>query len=109
MSLRCKPGDLAMIVLDDIPENVGRYVEVLEPAVPGIHVDRAGRLHKVDSDPCPMWWVQAAGSILVQIEGFGIGPYCYAVFPDSWLRPIRDGGLPDETLAYIGTPETVSA
>jgi hypothetical protein len=48
--MNCKPGDLAIIVRDPCPENIGRIVEVRAPA-----------LYLQDA---PAWWCKALGEPL---------------------------------------------
>lgn len=80
MTLRCKPGDLAVIVLGG--RNFGKLVTVIRP-------------------DCPNWWsVTSIGSPLFG-SYFDGGPRTTAmsgVIPDIGLRPLRDQDGTDEVL-----------
>lgn len=82
--MRCKPGDLAVIVQCDYAENIGRLVSVVRRAV------------------CPAEW----GEWICQSEGTPMAAQdCEyrdvfeqeAIVPDAWLRPIRPGDTADST------------
>ena len=87
--MNCKPGDLAYVVRDkEFPENVGRIVEVIQPAM-------------LDGSEAPgFWWdVRALGKPHpVSYHGEA----CFAMYamdfemPDSDLRPISGVPLHDE-------------
>jgi hypothetical protein len=86
MELRCKPGDLAIIVKEEAgcEANIGRLVRVLERAQP-----------YTDSDPLDQWWIAAANPsqpllFLVRFQpGRQIEADCDPVkHSDSWLRPL---------------------
>lgn len=76
MTLRCRKGDLAMVIKSDAGRAVGKFVDVLE---------FYGEAHGKDN----CWFVRYEGSTT---DMFGT-PY---VQPDAWLLPIRPGDL-DET------------
>lgn len=82
--MRCRVGDLAIVVRANYAENVGRIVETLS-------VDESG-----------MWRVRSE-SALCTTMGHSMFAYC----PDEWLRPIRDPGddAQDETLQWLPVPE----
>lgn len=90
--MRCKVGDLAVIVGGLFPENIGRMVDVLS--------------WDADED---MWLAKAVGSI----RGICLGKVveksnAYVCADDRHLRPIRPGDGQDETLAWKPVPtETV--
>lgn len=86
--MRCKPGDLAVIVrADNDPECIGRIVTVLAlrfaMGEPGWQVDP------------PHFWHNGAG------QRFEV------MWHDDDLRPIRDPGedAQDETLQWLPVPE----
>lgn len=76
--MRCKVGDLAVIVRASYPENVGLFVAVVEP-VP---------------DWTPAGWF---------VDGGGPGNCCY----DHDLRPIRDQPGEDEMIRIAGLPQNL--
>ena len=93
--MNCKPGDLAVIVRDDTPENVGKLVLVKE------------RGSEWEWDPQPHWACKALGSPVValvvdderQPTGFTrLEPE--PEIPDADLCPLRHPGddAVDETL-----------
>lgn len=93
--LNCKPGDLAVVVSSrNSPENIGRIVEVIRPAVNG---ERISGFNITLIDGVPAWIVRSVGSKLhwLGISAFGvervqmveIRPYA-----DKCLRPIRKPG-----------------
>jgi hypothetical protein len=91
--MRCKPGDLAVIVVSPSGHNLSKIVEVC--AYRGIH-----------SEFGPIWRIRTGGSPLVTEYGC-VGVTCD--IPDAWLRPIRDSDGEDETLRFAGKPqETVN-
>lgn len=75
MTLRCKPGDLAVIVNGE-NENLGRLVEVL-------------RLHESGR-----WHIRAFGKVRVRSGRLVIE----ALAHDNRLRPLRDQDGTDEVL-----------
>lgn len=84
MKLNCKPGDIAYLVRAELPENIGKVVEVVrlhdrETRHKGIvwQVNHAGKMNTVD----------ACTGLPTTLKGT-------LVCPDSWLRPI--GGVPVE-------------
>jgi hypothetical protein len=85
--MNCKPGDLAIIVWSHCPENIGRIVEVIRPAIRGIDffAGETGNL---------ITWVVKADRPLVRR-----GPHYEPIPPayersylDDCLRPVT--GLP---------------
>jgi len=91
--MRCKPGDLAVIVRSVDGQAVGAIVECLQ--TDGEH-----------SEFGPIWRVKTRGHGIVTIHG------TLAVFfhmPDAWLRPIRDSDGTDETLTDVFKPAPVEA
>jgi hypothetical protein len=88
-----KPGDIARIVIDCRPENIGRLVSV---RAPGLLLGQ--------------WECEALQSLTVHLEAGGgeivVGvPAGTAVNAfDAALRPLYDGDADDETLAIAGRP-----
>lgn len=87
----CKPGDLAVIIKSENAENIGLFVEVIEPFKNGMF----GPWHLI-GDP-PSWVCKAKGNILfTNILGERLltdeGP-----LPDECLRPIRPPSKPIQT------------
>lgn len=84
MSCRCKPGDLAVVVRCDIPENLGKVCTVLEAA-------NLPQLAWVVEFPRPIRWLGGAFATV-------------GVAYDSLLRPLRDNDGVDEMVARAGKP-----
>lgn len=86
--LRCRVGDIALVVWAYHPENIGMLVEVLGPAT--------GKPFKV-SEPGMQWQVRCAGSVKGlyyhykdgRVVALAEGPV-----PDAYLRPLRGGPKP---------------
>lgn len=95
MTLRCKPGDLCVIVGGAIPENAGRYVFVREPGAFG-----------------PGWWYCEAASAIYSRQGQNAPtlkpPGFMGEIRDCCLRPIRDGEGTDETIRWAGLPREIA-
>lgn len=83
--MRCRAGDIALIVKANHPENLGRIVEVISLT------DRQG-----------VWRVRGVSPLKTNL-GSATSASCY----DDWLRPIRDHGedAQDETLQWLPAPE----
>lgn len=80
--MNCKPGDLAVVMYSDIPENVGLFVDVLEADDPNKH--GIGLLH-----PGHVWLCRARGAITYRNI---FGEMCIlkeGPIPDEVLKPIR--------------------
>jgi hypothetical protein len=80
MSLRCKPGDLAIVIASCYQENIGAIVRVLE-----LHHDTK-------------WRVRVAGPPLSAADAAGflwrtdqLPSSCAVIVRDSSLQPIRGG------------------
>lgn len=87
MSLRCKVGDLAVIVRSTAG-NEGAFVRVIGKARPG-----PGRLGHAEDGP--LWWVHSAAPL-----SGSLGCFAHAFnFPDAWLHPIRPGADPESITA----------
>lgn len=86
--MNCKPGDLAIIIHSDIPENIGAFVEVLSMRYPDL-----GEL-----DTRPQWWVRSKTSLLgcdpcdPTCTPNSFGPMD-GFAPDANLKPIRGLGI----------------
>jgi hypothetical protein len=93
VTLRCKPGDLAVIVDNDHGQ-VGHYVHVREQYT-GVLLRDPG-----------VWWVCAAHGAIRTVYGFKPAG-SLVVIHDSALRPIRDPGedAQDETLDWLPVPQ----
>ena len=107
--MRCKLNDLVMVVRSEL-DNAGRIGRIVGRATPGTRMPWGGRAQHGDD-----WLVE--GRFTVADEFFlSCGEHHLATWdgnhrqeslismPDSWLRPIRDGGGTDETLAWAGKP-----
>lgn len=97
MPLRCKPGDLAVVVWSPCyPENLGALVEVLRPCDP--------------VQGLPAWFVETQGRPLAGCHDWSGQDTTSRVVrcPDRALRPIRPQpeGATDETLQ--GVPAEVA-
>ena len=90
--MRCKPGDLAIIVESDLG-NEGNIVQCVKLIGDLTQRDRHGNLETV-----PMWDVD------IDLDGEGD-----KTIADYQLRPIRDSDGEDETLTWAGKPEQVAA
>jgi hypothetical protein len=101
--MNCKQGDLAVIVHDEQPENLGRFVTVIEQYI----------------DPVPGWEGRSVWTVLPQTSlvsecwDYDAKQFLYlhenrdeSQIPDSFLRPIRDPGedATDETLLWLPVP-----
>ena len=79
MALRCKPGDIALVVRAEHLHNVGLIVKVLGP-YPGGDIDLPGRgfLWEVECKQLQMWMMNG------QVRWRHRGPV-----PDEYLLPLR--------------------
>ncbi len=89
--MNCRPGDLAIMVRSDFPENLGKFVEVIELSrmIPGDVEWAVKALQTMETDS----GVDPAGSVGLAF--------------DSGLRPIRYTDGVDETIEYSGYPGVV--
>ncbi len=104
-NLRCKEGDLAVIVHEEIgcESNIGRLVYVIRRAEP-----------YSDFDPMDEWWIEAASDSPLAFLKIGesprkIGRDKYPVkHSDRWLRPIRDSddSAADEVVKELSTAKS---
>lgn len=105
MELRCRPGDLAIIVREELgcEANIGRLVRVLRRAQPD---NDSASMDEWWIDPInpeqPMYYVLAWKPVHKVEVGFGSVKHS-----DSWMIPLRDpdGGSFDES--ELGNPMTV--
>lgn len=92
--LRCKPGDLAIVVTGT--KYAGKLLEVLEAAPPHEFKLPDGQIN----DPCPpgYWVVKILGAPIPVVLRNGVSRLApYGTCGDHQIRPLR--GLPeDETL-----------
>lgn len=94
--MNCKPNDLAVIVCNDYPENIGRFVRVVCRAVGDDFAFYEGE--EWECEPAtPLLALNEDGSKSWVIEAV-------CMF-DMQLRPIRPNDGEDETLQWAGKPE----
>lgn len=93
--MRCRPGELAVIVRCDYRENLGRLIEVLAPVSvsPGGWVTLPNGISGF-AEQRSDWLCKSIGSAFLL---GGKKPSLYCLCPDSWLRPIRPDADPVET------------
>ena len=99
MSLRCKPGDIAVIV-GGIEQNVGRMVRVIKPC-DALH----WAMFHADWEVELLQTTRTSSRVGEQDSGPGMVCGC----ADRILRPIRGGEGQDETLTWAPKGETVPA
>lgn len=83
MKLNCRPGDLAVTVEADFPENLGNIVRVVRAH------DNSGRFVWGE----PSWWCVTSLPMHWRINGQDLWATEGAV-PDRCIRPIRPPGEP---------------
>lgn len=89
--LKCKPGDLAIIINGP---NAGRLLEVLHQSKPY----------------GPGWWhVKILGTPIAGMFGAIKITMTHGSIEDRRLRPIRDGDGEDEMLKIVGQPQPWNA
>lgn len=100
--LRCKPGDLAVIVTGETPqesEDLGKFVLVIE----------AGDSYSDEGDSRFYWRCESqSGPLWAYDEFFGVKRWwrvTEAHISDGALRPIRPGEGTDETLTWKEVPK----
>jgi hypothetical protein len=93
--MNCKPGDLAVVVKADNVASIGRIVRCMS-LVPALLV--RGRYRNRAAD---CWYTD----VDVTTWDGSLSRYC----PDDCLRPIRDQDGEDETMAWAGKPQEVTA
>lgn len=95
MNLRCKQGDLAIIVKSDFPVNIGKIVTCVEYV--GNPSDHG--YNRVWGEPHNYWKLDT--SIQVSNDLIFL-PYC----SDNQLRPLRADEGQDETLMWKSVPKS---
>ncbi len=93
MGLRCKPGDIALVIRAEHLHNIGLIVKVLGP-YPGGDIDLPGRgfLWEVECKQLQMWMMNG------QVRWRHRGPV-----PDDYLLPLR-GQAADGDTARAAAP-----
>jgi hypothetical protein len=94
--MNCKPGDLAFVISDDFPENVGRMVSVLR-RVPDTFLQ----------SNLLCWEVEVAGSTPLRVyerDKVSIGSAMVCGTYDYQLRPIRAPGITTEEVKELFSP-----
>lgn len=96
MSLNCKIGDLAIIVVDEEGSDLGKIVRIVEP----------GDDWSYFGDSRPHWACDTLGQkfvISAPFVEFSDGVELIDI-PDAYLRPLRDEEGEDETLTWAPSP-----
>ena len=86
MTLRCKDGDIAIIVHDtpECTDNLGRIVEVKGPPRWGIGYELVcWRIRPISTTPLV---VDDQGVIVREVVGWE----SHVIHPDTWLMPIKN-------------------
>lgn len=98
MTLRCKPGDLAIVIHCDFPENIGKLVTVAQ-RITDKYSWYAYDGEEWECTPLsPMYgWINDSKTWFELSNE----PIAYL---DAHLRPIRDADGCDETLAWADVP-----
>lgn len=101
--MNCKPGDLAVVVSSDFPENIGLVVSVLSLSSECYEEDDIHWLVRSCGRPLKFEWFDD-GRTGTNDFGFDVE----VDSPDSTLRPIRNPGedARDETLSWKQVPKT---
>lgn len=102
MKLNCKPGDLAVIVKDDFPENLGKFVHVICFADPEYYP-------KLDGESPNQWECKPSSTLMAWDDRnwrYRSSSTALVSIADECLRPIRDPGddAVDETLLLKPVP-----
>lgn len=105
MTLRCRPGDLAVIIgrAAEMKASDGRVVEVVHRTPEGRVLMPAG-YWSLSSADCWLIHLQSPTPIMLRDGSWRMT--IYAVCPDNRLRPIRDPGddAVDEMLRPLPSP-----
>ena len=88
MELRCRPGDLAVVVFAELPANLGLIVRVLRR--------HSGRGKLALKNKGPLWTVECAQPMTYKVKGQFFSR-SRAPVPDSYLQPIRGESPPMST------------
>lgn len=92
MSLRCRPGDQAIIICGEPLECIGREVAVLQRAY-GVQMPDGQMIYLTD----PSWLVRFNAPAPCLQDCLGqMGHTLDAVWPDAYLLPIRPPDEEDE-------------
>ncbi|WP_157667686.1 hypothetical protein [Comamonas serinivorans] len=88
MRLKCKPGDLAIVVHDEevCSANIGRLVRVEGPPEVHAHYGRVCWLI-YPVDPRPWWVMRSSGPVQLVITARH-----FIDHPDAWLMPVGPEG-----------------
>lgn len=108
MSLRCKPGDLAIITRERRSTSgrlAGRMVDVLHIAPNAPFPLPDGSRHTGEHPGGPSWVVRFDEPVNIPTASGGFVSGVYACIPDQFLLPIRPEPDPEETT----TEEELSA
>jgi len=102
--MRCKQGDIAILVRPELIDNLGKFVTVIE-AVGNIQKGetfRRGATTFVATKSGFFWWCEAQTSLLscTTRDSFKQLHIC-----DDQLRPIRPSEGQDETLSWKDVPQ----
>ena len=86
------PGDMARVIKDEFPENLGAIVEILyEDVYDSYPGERCWTCKPVWPMLCTEEWI---GRTCIESQEVG--------FPDAWLRPIRPEADPVTTDCDVG-------
>lgn len=102
--LNCKPGDLAIVVCAENPENLGQIVEVL--GLPNgrpfkwTEAGHAWRVRTVSRRKTLMY--------VFRSEADRIARHAYGPVPDRCLRPVSGLADGDETAGALGKDQSVA-
>lgn len=83
--MRCRVGDLAVVIRAHHPENLGRLVKVL----------------RLCANHSETWVIETLGSRFVADVGGNLWTGEHALALDTSLRPLRDDEGTDETLRNL--------
>lgn len=94
MKLRCKPGDLAIIVSADHIENIGKLVRIVEPWNGRMEYNGFNWPLSATAE----WLVECAGTAIVSSTLLSFVRHHHMSGPmrDNRLRPIRGDEQPEE-------------
>lgn len=100
--MNCKPGDLAIVVYDTQPRNIGQIVKVLRAASRPQH----GEWEVEPTSPnFLIHWIAKDRNVR-----FGdYKNWRWIVVPDSDLRPIRGDGITEEEVRSLYSPKHTEA
>jgi hypothetical protein len=84
--MNCKPGDLALVIRAELPENIGIVVEVVE------RCELFGEGYWLCRARTPRATLNGFGHVVVADSGS---------VPDSWLRPISGVPVAEEIIDEV--------